>query len=84
MTISGIMGQVDHRSTEKLQRRSSFYQRVKKSAVSEVTLREEIATCSSLLKKKSKRDARIYKYSVIQAIERLKPLVGNSNWGDVQ
>ena len=57
---------------------SSFYQRVEKALVAEVTLREEIATCSSLLKKEGKRDVPIYKYSVIQAIDRLKPLVANS------
>lgn len=57
---------------------SSFYHKVEKAVVTERTLTEEIATCSSLLKKECKREAPIHKYSVIEAMERLKPLVMNS------
>ena len=60
-----------------VRRMSTFFSKVCK-VQDGVSLSEEIATCSLLRKKEPKIESPVYKYSVLEAMEQLKPLVANS------
>ena len=66
-----------------VRRMSTFYPKVSK-VQDVVSLSEEIATCSLLLKKESKIESPVYKYSVLEAMEQLKPLVASSRASSAQ
>jgi hypothetical protein len=60
---------------------STFYSKVNEASLS---LSEEIATCSLLLKKECRKELPEYKYDIVQAVEQLKPLVMNSRSSSAQ
>ena len=65
------------RVVKDVRRMSTFYSKVSK-VQDGVSLSEEIATCSLLRKKELKIEPPVYKYSVLEAMEQLKPFVANS------
>jgi hypothetical protein len=64
---------------------STFYSKVSKDQnEASLSLSEEIATCSLLLKKECRKELPVHKYDIVQAVEQLKPLVMNSRSSSAQ